>query len=526
MAMPGDELRVEIEPFGPDRSQVRAFSARVLEHAALRELLGRSEHRMIGIAPVDEPGRKTRGPGREDLFRATVYDYTNDRTLEAVGRVGDPRTLRIEESARQPLPSSEELDLAVRVLSQDEHWGHLLSAEGVRTMSYLPPLLNVELPDGRWQRRIGVVVIPRSPRERFRVAAVDIVRGVIEEFEPIGGDNAECGPPDAGQAPTRYTPGQAWVTVWQGGTRLWRFLARRPAGSSGTNGSGIELKYVDYHDKRVLYQAHVPILNVKYDDGCGAFLDWQSSESPFQANGSDPVPGFRLCSSPPTTILDTEDDNGNFSGVAVYVDGQEVVLVSEMEAGWYRYISSWRFHVDGTIRPRFGFDAIQYYCVCNVHHHHPYWRLDFDIQTPANNVVSEFNDPPLVAIGGNWHDKTFEIQRARDPARKRKWRVTNSKTGAAYEIVPGASDGVATASPDWPFPQGDLWVVRWKSGAEIDNGVLAIGPPYEANIANFMNGEPIKDQDVVVWYGAHFTHDVSGPHVPHIVGPDLVPVKW
>jgi len=38
----------------------------------------------------------------------------------------------------------------------------------------------------------------------------------------------------------------------------------------------------------------------------------------------------------------------------VYVQGQEVVLVSEMEAGWYRYVSQWRLHTDGTIRPRFG----------------------------------------------------------------------------------------------------------------------------------------------------------------------------
>jgi hypothetical protein len=29
-------------------------------------------------------------------------------------------------------------------------------------------------------------------------------------------------------------------------------LVNRPAGSSGTNGSGIELRYVDYRDKRVL----------------------------------------------------------------------------------------------------------------------------------------------------------------------------------------------------------------------------------------------------------------------------------
>jgi len=29
------------------------------------------------------------------------------------------------------------------------------------------------------------------------------------------------------------------------------------------------------------------------------------------------------------------------------------VLVSEMSAGWYRYVSEWRFHADGTIQPRF-----------------------------------------------------------------------------------------------------------------------------------------------------------------------------
>jgi hypothetical protein len=33
----------------------------------------------------------------------------------------------------------------------------------------------------------------------------------------------------------------------------------------------------------------------------------------------------------------------------------------------------------------------------------------------------------------------------------------------------------------------------------------------------------------VVWYGAHFTHDVRAGHHGvggHVVGPDLVPVNW
>ena len=302
----------------------------------------------------------------------------------------------------------------------------------------------------------------------------------------------------------------------------------RPAASSGTNGSGIELRYVDYLGKRLLYRAHVPILNVQYDhNACGPYRDWQNEEGMLQATGTDVVPGFRLCTAPATTILDTGSDTGNYLGVAIYVQGQEVVLVSEMQAGWYRYISMWRLHTDGTIRPRFGFSAVSSSCVCNVHHHHAYWRFDFDLRTPGNNLVREFNDPPLVS-NKKWHDKNYEVQRPRDPARKRKWRVLNKATGEAYDIVPGADDGVATASPDWPFPRGDLWILRYH-GSEIDDGVVATGPPYEAGLDAWLTGEAINGADVVVWYGAHFTHDISHEqpgHFGHIVGPDLRRVKW
>lgn len=271
----------------------------------------------------------------------------------------------------------------------------------------------------------------------------------------------------------------------------------------------------------------MPILNVKYDaNACGPYRDWQYQEGMIQAQGADVASGFRLCASPALTILDTGSDTGNFLGVGIYVVGNEVVLVSEMEAGWYRYVSQWRLGTDGTIRPRFGFAAVESQCVCNVHHH-VYWRLDFDIRTSTNNRVREFNDPPLVG-SSKWHSKAFEIRRPRDFARKRKWRVENTVSGEAYEIVPNAGDGVASAEPDAPFGRGDVWILRYR-GSEIDDGSVAIGPPYEVDIDRWVNGEAISNHDVVVWYGAHFTHDVShdGPAQPsHIVGPDLKPVNW
>ena len=39
------------------------------------------------------------------------------------------------------------------------------------------------------------------------------------------------------------------------------------------------------------------------------------------------------------------------AGPTSFVQGQEVVLVSELEAGWYRYVSEWRLHA-GTIMER------------------------------------------------------------------------------------------------------------------------------------------------------------------------------
>lgn len=44
-----------------------------------------------------------------------------------------------------------------------------------------------------------------------------------------------------------------------------------------------------------------------------------------------------------------------------------------------------------------------------------------------------------------------------------------------------------------------------------------------------MNGESIENTDVVVWYGAHSTHDIA-PEPPgtfgHFVGPELRLVNW
>jgi hypothetical protein len=532
------KLGIDIKPFGPTSERVQTLAQAVTKHRAVQKLLARTRHRLLRVDLLDaSQDPKPARPQAPSRFQAVFFDYTNNRSVLAIGTLAKPALLEVTISSLQPRPSQEEFDEAVSIILKDPELGKALLEQRLRPYPPMPALLSEEMPDGRVQRTVAVGLLPREGERHHEIVGVNMIHRKVVRFAPSdrgrapetsAAHNPICGLPYAGQTTASGIAGSVWVTVKQGNTTVWKFLVVRPAASSGTNGSGVELRYVDYRGKRLLYRGHVPILNVKYDgNACGPYRDWQNQEGMIQATGADVAPGFRLCPSPATTILDSGSDTGNFLGVGIYVQGQEVVLVSEMEAGWYRYISLWRLHTDGTIRPRFGFTAVQSSCVCTVHHHHAYWRLDFDVRTAGNNSVLEFNDPPLFGPS-KWHNKNFEIRRPRDPARKRKWRVKNNSTGEAYDIVPGASDGVATASPDWPFPRGDVWVLRYH-GAEIDDGAVAIGPPYEAGLDAFLTGEAIDSADVVVWYGAHFTHDIANEEpgeFGHVVGPDLKRVKW
>ena len=535
-----DELKLKIEPRGPEQARIEAVSRALIEHPSVREFFGKARSQMLSFELVEpevevKPVRPSPPP---DLYRATFYDYTNNRTVFVDGSLSQPKRVKVSESGFQPFPGRGEFETAVKILEKDADFGAAIRERQLQPAPAMPPIIDLESPHGRSERTISVELLPMAPGARHEIVGVNLVQRSIVRFEgraPRGAvaHNPICGIPYVQQATAnKGDAGQVWITVTQGNTVLWKFLAVRPAASSGTRSSGVELRYVDYRGKRVLYRAHVPILNVRYDnDACGPYRDWQWQEGMIQANGVDVAPGFRLCNAPATTILDTGSDAGNFLGVAIYVQGQEVVLVSELEASWYRYISEWRLHANGTIRPRFGFSARTNSCVCNVHHHHPFWRFDFDIRTAGNNRVREYNNPPLVGRA-NWHTKNFEIQRPRDPARKRKWRVENTVTGEGYEIIPGPEDGVATASPDWPYPRGDVWFLRYR-GSELDDGVnCTTGGPgcvTEANLDGFVNGEAISNHDVVVWYAGHVTHDV-GAEPPgefgHICGPDLKPVNW
>jgi hypothetical protein len=533
---PDSGLVLNVITLGPSQKIIDSVSSKLINHPSVQKYLKGTKYRMLSFELVEKDSENnfkvkttSRLPDAPSLYRVTFYDYTNNRTVIVNGDF-NKRGLTILESSMQPLPSIEEFDEAVKILVEDPNIGPAIHNNTLQPYRPMPPLIREELPDGRVERTIAIGLLPKHKednRVRHEIVGVNMIQRTVRRFQDKRAPDASmansvtCGLPNAFQPIARGVPGQVRVTVYQGGTVLWTFIAVRPAASSGTNGSGVELRYVNYRGKRALYRAHAPILNVKYDlDACGPYRDWQNWEGMIQADGTDVgTSGFRLCPTPAQTILDTGTDTGNFLGVAIYVTGQEVVLVSEMEAGWYRYISEWRLNANGTIRPRFGFSAVNSSCVCKTHHHHVYWRFDFDIRTPGNNVVREYNNPPLFPPS-NWHTKRYEIRRLRDSTRNRKWQIKNVSTGEGYTLTPGSNDGLADS-----FARGDLWILRYR-GTELDDGVVATGPPYEADLDTFVNGELIENQDVVIWYAAHFTHVTSTGTTGHIVGPDLTPFGW
>jgi hypothetical protein len=214
-----------------------------------------------------------------------------------------------------------------------------------------------------------------------------------------------------------YTGAQ--LVQWPSGNPAWEFCWRSPVFSQpGSEGSGLELFDVTYNGHLVFDRTHVPILNVEYGPGgCGCFRDWLDQEVRFDAQSDGTCTstdtdinysGFcdanasprTICDCAPTDTCDANPTNacnvdiGSFKGVAAYEEGSTLELTTQTRAGWYRYTMRWKFHLDGTIEPGFGFGATPNGCTNVEHFHHGYYRFDFDIGGADNDQMYHVTTEP------------------------------------------------------------------------------------------------------------------------------------
>jgi hypothetical protein len=203
-------------------------------------------------------------------YLSRYYDYDNNCCITIKGKLGQRNPTEIVESKEQPLPNNEEFDEAIRIITESENdLAHAMQNKTSKPYRPMPPLFIKETAAGDTERTICVGLRQigssigsntsstttnnnNSKYPRHEIIAVNMINKSVIRFDNRAPENSRadesiCGSPGTDQETAdRGTPGSAKVTVTQDGTLLWDFVVTRPAASSGTNGSGIELQYVNY----------------------------------------------------------------------------------------------------------------------------------------------------------------------------------------------------------------------------------------------------------------------------------------
>lgn len=537
------KLDIKVVPWGPSQAEVDAVRARVAASEAVRRELSGAKFREVGFEYIyPELAGKTDASRPPTRFRIIYYSYSTDLALFVEGDFAGREPLSARWENVVPGVGAEEIEAAYRVVEQDPK---IAAARQTKKLDYYEAMPPTTVINGERLVNIGITDPKTGENE---IVGVSFKNNKVVRYEnnapPTSAATPEaCGISNAGQGSTGPgVAGQSTLTVNDGAGVLWEMLVIRPSSSSGASfeRSGLEIRDVKYRGKSVLRRGHVPILNVKYVNSCGPFRDWQYGEGFFSApdaGSQNPAPGIRILAAGQvaTTAIETRNDSGNFQGVAIYTQdvglGQEVVMVTEMNAGWYRYVMEWRFAQDGTIRPRYGFASVTDSCVCIQRTHHVYWRFDFDIVGSNNQVY--------LTERGRKHRTLLETETAlfKKPQNYRGLEIKNSAGDEAYQLIPGLNDGLVTdASGNLidTFGGGDFWVLRFKGTPAAPTELDDIDIGAQANISPWVNGESLVDQDVVVWYAGHQVRvddasRVAAPEVitgSHIIGPILRPIRW
>jgi Copper amine oxidase, enzyme domain len=268
-------------------------------------------------------------------------------------------------------------------------------------------------------------------------------------------------------------------TVWGGWKLDWEVK----------DDAGIAIRNVTYNNELVIYKASMPVIRVRYtNDACGPYAD--------RINWGN--------------LLDISNCGGNKVCQKSYsANGKNWLELGVLAGiGSYRIYQVWYLSHDGGIRAAMWSRGLQ----CNVDHdHHPYWRMDFDINGFAADQVFVFDaNRGDEGWGTGWHKYTNELNEVKNASTGRVWFVRDNPTGHGMWVIPGP-DGTVDA-----FSTKDVAPRRY-SGVEDEPW------PFGASgHLGYDNGEDIQEKDVVLWYVAHLHHHAAeGSEQWHWAGPWL-----
>ena len=214
--------------------------------------------------------------------------------------------------------------------------------------------------------------------------------------------------------------------------------------------------------------------------------------------------------------------------------GNSLSLFSVSPVGAYFYIPTWRFMDDGTIEPwigatgalqRFGNNQSRGWLLGDnrigiSHLHNFFWKLDFDLNNTANDDVIEEINFPLVNGKRQRTTTVFSNEAARkvNPNTMRRWRIKDAATkngnnhSISYDIILGDTGHQDIGPASEPFTHNDFYVTKQRNGEKF----ASHNPSGGKNLAEYVNGENIDNQDTVIWAGVTFYHMPRSEDAPHM----------
>ncbi|MFF5212841.1 copper amine oxidase [Streptosporangium sp. NPDC000396] len=217
--------------------------------------------------------------------------------------------------------------------------------------------------------------------------------------------------------------------------------------------------------------------------------------------------------------------------------GQDLVVFAAFQLGWYTYLAEWAFSDDGAITPRVGatgslagftttpehgwpigvgsshFEA--------SHNHNIFWRLDFDIQGQADDVVEQYDFSGSGTAKRKLTNTTFTREAKALNGRTRWWRVVDRKVRNAdghpvsWEI--DNSESAEYRGPaDEAFTHADVYITNYRSCERLATANPT--PGCALSVDRYVNDEKLTDPVLWVNVGYH--------HVPRDEDADPMPTHW
>lgn len=258
----------------------------------------------------------------------------------------------------------------------------------------------------------------------------------------------------------------------------------------GANFEGLEVSNVTWKGVKVLHKGSMPVIRVQYaNNACGPYPDRIGLGSMVSTACQ---PGDKIC-------------------LREWTGGNPLLEIGAYaKLGGYDIYQAWYFTRSGWLEAAMWSKGWH----CNIsHRHHAYWRLDFDIESIANQVWR------FHTSGGNtvWQQYNTERDQSVAGLSGVGWWIQNTSGSRFVQLRPWN-----TEVPDG-FAPHDASVRLYRSDENV-------GWPWGASSQLlFNNGEQLWNRDYVFWWIGHLSHnwdgtDPQGAHW-HWVGP-AVYMNW